>query len=163
MVFAVFGGYFLFVLITESFYSRMILAAAVMLSAIFIALSFILKAPIQKSVLAIVAATTLLLQALGPKPTEYLTQALGLGPKPQVSKKVINTLLYSVNALTFSHYFDVCSTEHGRCRKPGNGGGISRFLAAGAPRRRLPRPRPGQRVQFRASRFLAARPGVVTA
>ncbi len=127
VVFAVFGGYFLYLLITESFYSRTLLAAAVMLSAVFIALSFSLKTRIQTVVLAIIAVLTLSLQALGSKPTEYLTEVLDLGPKPQTSKKVLNTMLYSVSSLTFSHYFDVCATENGRCRKPGTGGGISRF------------------------------------
>lgn len=126
IIFAVFGGYSLLLLITESFYSRTLFAAALALSVIFIILSFSLKRSALYAVVVMILVATLWMQALGPKPNEFLTRALGLGPKPTASVKVINTQLYSLSSLSFSHYFDVCS-EDGSCRKPGTGGGLSRF------------------------------------
>jgi glucose/arabinose dehydrogenase len=67
------------------------------------------------------------MQTLGPKPQEFLIQSLDLGPKPRASKRVINTMLYSVSVSSFSHYFEVCPGDGEPCRKPGTGGGIERL------------------------------------
>lgn len=124
---AVFGVYFLSLLVFEAFYSRSLLVGALFLGAVFIVLSFTLKAPAQKTGAVLIAVATMLMQATGPRPHELMNQLLGLGPKPHVSKRVVNTLLYSIQASTFSHYFDVCPEDSGPCRKPGTGGGISTF------------------------------------
>jgi len=124
---AVFGIYFLILLLAGSYYSRPLLAAACVLTPIFVGLSFTLGASVQTIVIVVLTSTTFLMQLLGPRPNELLTRALHLGPKPQVTRTAIDTLLYPVESLSFSHYFDVCPTESGLCRTPGNGGGISRF------------------------------------
>ena len=127
IVTAVFGSYFLILLLAESYYSRVLLAAACVLIPFFIGLSFTLGASVQKLMIVILTSTTFLMQLAGPRPNELLTRALHLGPKPQVVKTVIDTQLYAVESLSFRHYFDVCPTATGSCKTPGNGGGISRF------------------------------------
>ena len=124
---AVFGSYFLIVLLSESYYSRGLLAPACILAAVFVVLSFVLRASVQALVIALLGSAIFLMQLSGPKPNELLTRALHLGPKPRLTKTLIDTLLYPVESLSFSHYFDVCPAAGGLCRTPGNGGGISRF------------------------------------
>src|SRR4030095_5866299 len=121
------GSYGLFLLLTESPYSRTVLAAACVLTPFFIGLSFILGASLQKVVIVILTAAAVLLQMAEHKAYELLTRALHLGPSPQLMKAVIDTQLYFVESLSFVHHFDICPTAAGSCRTPGNGGGISRF------------------------------------
>jgi cytochrome c2 len=127
IVSAVFGSYCLFLLLTESPYSRSILAAAAVLTPFFIGLSFILGTSLQKLFVVLLTSAAVLMQLAGPKPNELLTRALHLGPVPKMIKTVIDTQLYFVESLSFVHYFDVCPTAGGPCRTPGNGGGIARF------------------------------------
>ncbi len=126
-VVSAFGVYSLLLLATESFYSRTLLVTALALSVIAIALSVSFRRSILLGVVIVVGVAAIAMQALGPRPKAYFTRVLGLDAKPHASRKVINTVFYGIDALTFSNYFDVCSTEDGECRPPGTGGGVALF------------------------------------
>lgn len=129
-VVAAFGAYSLYILLTESFSSRSLLAAALLLAALFLFLSLTLSANAQKITALLVIGGSLALQPFGAEPGEALTDMVGLGPKPASSTSVINTSLYQIEAQTFRHYFDECVAERRGCRRPGTGGGLS-MLAGG--------------------------------
>jgi len=122
---AIFCGYFLSILILESFFSRTLLVLFLVLSVISIALSFLLGPKLKIIFAALLALCAFGLQSLGPRPAEYLVEVLDLGPKPGVSKKVINTGLYAVESVRFKHYFDDCSDGKPQCLVPETGGGIA--------------------------------------
>lgn len=122
---AIFGVYFVSILIQESFYSRSLLVMFLVLSVLGVGLSFLLGPKLKLAVAALLGVATFGLQTLGPRPAEYLVQALDLGPKPSVSRKVINTAMYEVEALRFKHFFDDCSVAGEKCKLPETGGGVA--------------------------------------
>jgi len=124
---AIFGGYFLSIIILESFYSRTILVVILLLSILSIALSFFIAAKLRIMIAAILTICTIGLQVQGNKPKEFLIDSFDLGPKPSMTRKFINTAMYSIESLRFEHYFDDCSLGESRCQEPMTGGGISTF------------------------------------
>ncbi len=125
--FAAFGSYALYILITESFYSRSLLAVSLILSIIFLALALFLESRIRRPLVIALAIMAVAMQIGGSRPTELMNKILDLEPKPHITKSFIDSHLYSLDAVEFRHYFDVCPTNGRPCEAPPTGGGLSRL------------------------------------
>ena len=127
IILAVFGCYYLWILVTKSYYSRPLLLSSLFLSIVLIFLPFVLRTKGLIAALCIGASVVLTMQFMGEMPKRLLDNALGHGPKPTRSEKILDTAFYSIKETRFSHYFDICDNEGKRCRGPRNGGGITTF------------------------------------
>lgn len=128
IVLSAFGGFFLWLLVTKSFYTRPVLLCSLALTIIFILLPFLLKPSLQKVALIVVVVPSFVMQSLGSKPNELLKQFLGLAPlvsKPIQSTTVINSSFYSLKSTRYSRYFQSCDGAEEPCRSPRNGGGLA--------------------------------------
>ena len=124
---ASFGVYFLLLLMGQSYYSRPILAGALLGSSVFILLSFALRRSAQRALLVILTVAVLGMQALGERPGQLLENWASADPEPHSSKRIINTTLYAIKAEFFDNAVRICPGNGNPCRTPRNGGGLSQF------------------------------------
>ena len=119
VVLAVFGVYFLFLLLTGSYVSRPILLVSFVLSLVSIFFSFTLAPALLKPIIITVAAITLLSQLM----TEQIEQLTSSIPEPYRSKKLIDTEFYTVKATIHHNQIDGCPQAEKRCGIPKTTGG----------------------------------------
>ena len=125
VIFAVFGVYFFFLLLTGLYFSRSLLLSTFLFGVVSILLSFSLRFSLQKPLLIIVFLTTLMSQYL---PDTVVKRLTGSVVGPQHSQKIINTKYYDVRALIYKNYIDACPRADERCGPPTtSGGGIENF------------------------------------
>lgn len=125
--FAVFGCYFLWLLVTKSYYNRPLLLSSLFLSIIFILVPLVINRKALTAALGTAIVSLLAMQSMEGIPKQLLVKAFDKGVKPSRSEKLIDTAFYSIKATRFSHYFDVCDKVGKPCRGPRNGGGIATF------------------------------------
>ena len=125
--FAVFGGYFLLLLLTDSYYSRLVLLAVSVFSLFSLFLSFVLPLAVKRVLVVAGAVVILLMQLMSGTVDRYVKQLTGDTSGPQRMQKLINTSLYNVSALIYKNYIDACPGSEERCGAPTNGGGLSVF------------------------------------
>jgi glucose/arabinose dehydrogenase len=124
VVFAIFGAYFLFLLMTGSYVSRPILLATFVLSVVFILLSFNVAGAIRNLLVIFVACIAILSQLMH-EPISDLTSS---PPEPYRSQKLIDTGFYTVRATIFNNEIDGCPRAEKRCGIPKTtGGGLAIF------------------------------------
>jgi cytochrome c2 len=124
---ATFGVYSLVLLMGSAYYSRSILAAALIAAGAFMVLSFALKGSTQKPLLVALAAAVVSMQALGERPGDFLANLLSKDLQPRASRRVIETTLYSIKAQFYDNYVLECPGDAAPCRLPRNGGGLALF------------------------------------
>lgn len=124
---AVFGGYFFWILITKSYYTRPLIVSSVALSVVLVILPFFLRPRRLIGFIGILAVVVLATQAAEDSPRKLLDKALGLGPKPTRSVSYLDSAFYRLKATRFNRYFENCDTDPDACSFPRNGGGVSNF------------------------------------
>jgi len=124
---AIFSLYFFYLLITESYYSRSILLISSTFASVSILFSFLLKPKLQVGLAAIAIIFAMVLQVFEDKPTNFLINVSGNGPKPSVLRKLIKSSLYNVEVLSFRNHLLRCESLSSECNPPPTGGGIAEF------------------------------------
>lgn len=125
VIFAVFGIYFLVLLLTGSYFSRPVLLF-VFVASVFLFLVSLSFRPAIKNILMMIAALVVVLsQLLADEISSYLKGGM---PGPQLSQKLIGTEFYNIKALVYKNLIDGCPGAVERCGPSAtNGGGISTF------------------------------------
>ena len=125
VIFAVFGVYFLVLLLTGSYFSRPILLFAIISTVLLFLVSFSFKPSIQKLLLVTAVLLVFLSQFMA---DDIVKKLKGGMPGPQFSQKVIGTEFYDVRVLVYKNLIDGCPDATERCGPSGtNGGGITTF------------------------------------
>jgi len=125
VILAVFGVYFLVLLLTGSYFSRPILLFAFISAVLLFLVSFSFKLAFQKLLLFIAIPLVFLSQVMADDIVKLLKGGV---PGPQFSQTLIGTEFYDVRASIYKNLIDGCPKAVERCGPSAtNGGGISTF------------------------------------
>lgn len=127
VVTAAIGAWALWLLLTKTDYARPLLLVLGMGTGAALLASLVLPRGLQVVLATITLFATLGLQVANERPRQLVDRVLGLGPQPTRSTGTINTAYYSLQAVFYDRYFEICNADRIRCDTPRTGGAIANF------------------------------------
>lgn len=127
MIIAALGTWALWLLLMKAAYARPLLLVLCVGASVALLMSMLLPSRVQIALATLALVTALGLQPANEKPRQMLDRALGLGPKPTRSQGTINSAYYSLQAVFYDRYFEICNADRSRCDTPRTGGAIANF------------------------------------